>query len=160
PGLYRIGALEPDVGANQTLNEPVTLQLGAGINVIRYLRHIDGTTLVMPDMGPPYPTSLFLDPTFTFTGPLSTNPVTPLPLTRSPCSWGGGGSAYSTTNVSASRIFNLGAYTDSVHFGTGDYNLDLVGPNMTLVHVGYYPGATRWPFQGSGPGLNFDSPGF
>jgi hypothetical protein len=63
------------------------------------------------------------------------------------------------TSVSASRTGNLGAYTDSVHLSASGYELVIVGPGLTLAHVGYYPGATRWPFMGSGPGMAFTSPG-
>ena len=67
PGLYRLGALLPDVGANATIGYPATYQIAAGIDLVRFLRHIDGTTLTMPDIGPPYPEAIFLAPVFTFT---------------------------------------------------------------------------------------------
>jgi len=58
-----------------------------------------------------------------------------------------------------SRTGNLGAYTDSVHLLAGGYELAIVGPGLSLAHIGFYPGATRWPFMGSGPGMAFTSPG-
>jgi hypothetical protein len=160
PGLYRMGGLLPDVGANPVIFIDATVQLAPGINLIRYLRHIDGTTLVMPDIPPPYPEATYVSATFTFTpGPLATNPATFLSFTSSPSSWIGGGQTVYFANVSASRTFNLGAYTDSVHFSASGYELTIVGPGRTLAQVGYYPGATRWPFMGSGPGLDFTAPG-
>jgi hypothetical protein len=81
-------------------------------------------------------------------------------FTSSPQSWIGQGLTQTSTNVSASVTYNLGAYSDSVHFGTaGDFGLTIVGPGLTLPSVGFYTNATRWPFQGSGPGLDFTGPG-
>jgi hypothetical protein len=160
PGLYRMGGLLPDVGANPVIFIDATVQLAPGINLIRYLRHIDGTTLVMPDIPPPYPEATYVSATFTFTpGPLATNPATFFSFTSSPGSWIGGGQTVNFTSVSASRTFNLGAYTDSVHLSASGYELTIVGPGLTLAQVGYYPGATRWPFMGSGPGLALTAPG-
>jgi hypothetical protein len=87
-------------------------------------------------------------------------------FTSSPTSWVGAGQTLTLTSpataFSASRYFDQGAYTNSVHLsagGGGGYNLALVGPNYTLPTVGFYPDATRWPFMGSGAGLAFTSPG-
>jgi len=160
PGLYRMGGLLPDLGANPVIFSDAIVQLAPGINLIRYLRHIDGTTLVMPDIPPPYPEATYVSATFTFTpGPLATNPATFFSFTSSPSSWIGGGQTVNFANVSASRTFNLGLYTDSVHFSAGGYELTMVGPGLTLAQVDYYPGATRWPFMGSGPGLALTAPG-
>lgn len=160
PGLYRLGGLLPDVGANATIGHPATFQVAPGISLVRFLRHIDGTTLTMPDIGPPYPEAIFLAPAFTFTpGPLVTNTANLFTFSSSPTAWIGGGQTLTFTNVSASRTFNLGVYTDSVHLSSSGYQLTIVGPNLTLARVGYYPGATRWPFMGSGPGLDFTAPG-
>jgi len=160
PGLYRMGGLLPDVGANAVIFIDATLQLAPGINLIRYLRHIDGTTLIMPDIPPPYPEATYVSTTFTFTpGPLVTNASNIFTFSSSPSAWIGGGNTLTFTNVSASRTFNLGAYTDSVHLSSSGYELIIVGPNLTLARVGYYPGATRWPFNGAGAGLDFTAPG-
>jgi hypothetical protein len=158
PGLYRLGGLLPDVGANPTIGGDGTIQLGTGINLIRYLRHIDGTTLIMPDLGPPYPEAQFLAATFTYS--LGNNISNLFTFSSSPTAWIGSGQTVSFTDVSASRTFNLGAYTDSVHFSAGGYELTLVGPNLTLAQVGYYPGAMRWPFMfADTAGLNLTAPG-
>ena len=160
PGLYRMGGLLPDVGANAIIFTDATLQLAPGINLIRYLRHIDGTTLVMPDIPPPYPEATYVSTTFTFTpGPLVTNSSNLFTFSSSPTSWIGGGQTLTFTNVSVSRTYNLGAYTDSVHLSSSGYELTIVGPNLSLAQVGYYPGATRWPFMGSGVGMAFTAPG-
>jgi hypothetical protein len=160
PGLYRVGGLLPDVGANATIGDPATFQTAPGINLVRFLRHIDGTTLTMPDIGPPYPEAVFLAPVFTFTpGPLTTNAATLFYFTSAPTAWIGGGQTLTFTNVSASRTYNLGAYTDSVHLSSSGYELIIVGPGPKLVQNGYYPGATRWPFMGSGAGMAFTAPG-
>jgi hypothetical protein len=160
PGSYRLGGLLPDVGANPTIGYPSTFQIAPGINLVRFLRHIDGTTLTMPDIGPPYPEAIFLAPAFTFTpGPPSTNTTTFFYFTSSPSAWIGSGQTLTFTNVSANRTFNLGVYTDSVRFSAGGYELVIVGPNLTLARVGYYPGATRWPFMDSGAGMAMTAPG-
>src|ERR1043166_3808900 len=89
----------------------------------------------------------------------SLNAATFFYFTSSPTSWIGGGQTLTLTNVSASRTGNLGAYTDSVHLSAGGYELAIVGPGLTLARIGFYPGATRWPFMGSGPGMAFTAPG-
>jgi hypothetical protein len=87
------------------------------------------------------------------------NAATFFSFTSSPTAWIGGGQTQNFTSVSASRTGNLGAYTDSVHLTAGGYELAIVGPGPTLARVGYYPGATRWPFMGAGPGMAFTAPG-
>jgi hypothetical protein len=74
-------------------------------------------------------------------------------------SWIGQGQTLSFSSVTATRTGNLGAYTDSVHLSASGYALAIVGPSMTLAQVGFYPGATRWPFMGSGPGMDLTAPG-
>jgi hypothetical protein len=80
-------------------------------------------------------------------------------FTSSPSSWIGGGQVVNFSEVSARRTYDLGVYTDSVRFSAGGYELIVVGPGLTLPQAGYYPGATRWPFMGAGPGLNLSAPG-
>ncbi|HWQ93681.1 MAG TPA: hypothetical protein VN673_18610 [Clostridia bacterium] len=160
PGLYRMGGLLPDAAANATLSSGATLQLASGINLIRYLRHIDGTTLVMPDIPPPYAEATYVNTTFTFTpGPLVTNTANLFTFSSSPSSWIGAGQTLTSTNLSVSRTYSLGAYTDSIHFNSSGYELTIVGPDRSLAQVGYYPGATRWPFMGTGAGMEFTAPG-
>ena len=81
----------------------------------------------------------------------------------SPTSWVGGGQTQTiTSGVNASATYNLGANSDSVTVSVGDPGGDsvtIIGPNSTLPTVGTYTNATRYPFQGSGPGLSFTSPG-
>jgi hypothetical protein len=89
----------------------------------------------------------------------SVNAATVFSFTSSPTAWIGAGQTLTFTSVSASRTGNLGVYTDSVHLTAGGYELAIVGPGLTLAHVGFYPGATRWPFMGSGPGIAFTAPG-
>jgi hypothetical protein len=67
PGLYRIGALMPVMGANPIICEPATFQSGPGVSLVRFLRQIGSPTLAMPDIGPPYPGAVWFGPTFTFT---------------------------------------------------------------------------------------------
>ncbi|MGC3958307.1 MAG: PPC domain-containing protein [Verrucomicrobiota bacterium] len=155
PGSYRLGGLLPDVGANATIGYPSTYQIAPGINLVRFLRHIDGTTLTMPDLGPPYPEAIFLAPTFTFTpGPLTTNPATFFYFTSSTTAWIGQGQTLTLTNsFSATRSGNL------VRFSTSGYQLEIIGAGPSLPVVGYYPGGSRYPFNGAGVGLNFTAPG-
>jgi hypothetical protein len=80
-------------------------------------------------------------------------------LSSSPSSWIGQGQTLSFSSVTATRTGNLGAYTDSVHFAASGYEFVIVGPSLTLAQVGYYPAATRWPFMGSGPGMDLSAPG-
>ena len=81
-------------------------------------------------------------------------------FTSSPQSWIGQGQTQMYTTVTASVTYNLGAYSDSVHFaGGGGFGLTIVGPNLSLPVVGMNSNATRWPFQGSGPGMDFTGPG-
>ena len=160
PGLYRVGGLLPDVGANAVIFTDATTELAPGINLIRYLRHIGGATLVMPDIPPPYPQATYVSSTFTFTpGSPGTTISNLFTFSSSSSSWIGQGQSLSFTDVSARRTFNLGAYTDSVNFSSSGYDLTIVGPNLSLPQVGYYPGATRWPFMGSGAGMDFGAPG-
>ncbi len=78
----------------------------------------------------------------------------------SPSSWIGQGQTLTlTSGFYATRTYDLGAYTDSVHLGAGGYELTIVGPGLTLPTVGFYANATRWPFMGSGPGMAFTGPG-
>ncbi|HEY5915558.1 MAG TPA: PPC domain-containing protein [Verrucomicrobiae bacterium] len=155
PGLYRMGGLLPDVGANPTIFSDATVQLASGINLLRYLRHIDGTTLVMPDIPPPYPEATYVSATFTFTpGPMVTNAATFFYFTCSPTAWVGGGQTLTlTNNFSATRYGNL------LSFSTSGYELEIIGAGSSLPTVGFYPGASRYPFSGSGVGMAFTSPG-
>lgn len=89
----------------------------------------------------------------------SVNAATFFSFSSSPTAWVGGGQTLTFTSVAASRTGSLGAYTDSVHLTASGYELAIVGPSLTLAQVGFYPGATRWPFMGSGPGMAFTSPG-
>ena len=161
PGLYRIGGLLPDVGANAVVSSDATVDLAPGINLIRYLRHIDGSTLVMPHLPPPYPEATFVSTTFTFTpGPLVTNaPSNVFTFSSSSSSWIGQGETLTFTEVTARRTHQLGAYTDSVALSGGGYSLTIVGPNLTLVRNGFYPDAVRWPFMDAGVGMAFTGPG-
>lgn len=155
PGSYRLGGLCPDVGANATIGYPSTFQIAPGINLVRFLRHIDGATLIMPDIGPPYPEAIFLAPVFTFTpGTSGTNGATFFYFSSSPTAWiGAGQTLMLTSSFSATRSGN------SVSFSTSGYQLRIIGANSSLPTVGFYPGAARYPFQDAGPGLNFTSPG-
>jgi hypothetical protein len=80
-------------------------------------------------------------------------------FTSTPGSWIGQGQTLTLSPVTATRTYNLGAYTNTVSFRAGGYDLDLVGPNNTLVGVGFYDNASRWPFNGSQPGMWFTAPG-
>ncbi len=89
----------------------------------------------------------------------SVNAATFFSFTSSASAWIGGGKTTNITGVTASHTGSLGAYTDSVHLAGGGYELVIVGPALATPLVGFYPNATRWPFMGSGPGLDFNSPG-
>jgi len=90
-------------------------------------------------------------------------------FTSSPTSWVGHGQTMTftspTTIFSAQRYFDQGVYTNSVTLSINFdnyqdwYYLHIVGPNLTLPTVGFYPDATRWPFMGSGAGLDFSGDG-
>ncbi len=150
-----MGGLLPDVGANAVISSGATVQLASGINLIRDLRHIDGTTLVMPDIPPPYPEATYVSTTFTFTpGASTTNGATFFYFTSSPTSWIGQGQTLTLTdNLSASHSGSL------VAFSTSGYHLRIIGADSSLPTVAFYPGATRYPFNGSGVGITFTAPG-
>src|SRR6186997_503463 len=81
----------------------------------------------------------------------------------SPTSWIGQGQTLTFTDANTTfgthRYFNQGAYTNSVEISAGGYGFRMVGANYSLPTVGYYGGATRWPFMGSGVGMAFTGPG-
>ena len=83
-------------------------------------------------------------------------------FTSSPSSWVGHGQTETftspTTAFSTQRLFN-NAVELSFDDGPDWYYLYLVGPSSTSPTVGFYPDATRWPFNGSGSGLSFDGDG-
>jgi len=80
PGLYRIGALMPENGANPIVSDPGVFQSASGVGLVRFLRQIGSPTLAMPDIGPPYPEAIWFGPTFTFTiGPLVVTPTVVAP---------------------------------------------------------------------------------
>lgn len=80
-------------------------------------------------------------------------------FTSSPTAWVGKGQTFNFSTVTATRTGNLGLYTDSVHFKGGAYEFVIVGPNLTLPQVGYYPAAKRWPFMDSAPGMSLSGDG-
>lgn len=90
-------------------------------------------------------------------------------FTSGPSSWVGHGftetyDASQGANISVSRYFSQGAYTNAITFSItqgGDWwYLYFVGPNLTLPTAGDYPNAQRWPFQDAGyAGLSFDGDG-
>ncbi len=57
------------------------------------------------------------------------------------------------------RYFQQGAYTNSIHFSFGGWNLAFVGDNQSIPQVGFYDDATRWPFMNNGAGLNLSGYG-
>lgn len=74
-------------------------------------------------------------------------------FTCSPSAWVGNNKTTNITTVSAYRNGNV------VRFAAGGYELDMVGQNSTVPQIGFYPNATRWPFNGTGVGMSFTSPG-
>ena len=74
-------------------------------------------------------------------------------FTSSPSSWVGGGLTETLTPQNGTTFSAY--YGTVVEFRVGEWELDFVGPNDTLVSPGLYLGATRYPFQGSGAGLCF-----
>jgi len=78
------------------------------------------------------------------------NAATFFSFTSSPSSWIGQGQTLTFTNVSGSG---------AVSFGAGGYGVTFVGPNFSAPQVGFYPNATRYPFNGSGVGMAFTVPG-
>jgi len=62
-----------------------------------------------------------------------------------------------TVDLSALACSKITLQAGAIAVGAAD--LTIVGPGLTLAQAGYYPGATRWPFMGSGPGLAFTAPG-
>lgn len=66
PGFYRVGALLPDLAANPTISDATVFQTAPGVNMVRFLRHIGGTSFVMPDIPPPSPDGTYFAPSFTF----------------------------------------------------------------------------------------------
>jgi hypothetical protein len=90
-------------------------------------------------------------------------------FTSSPQSWVGHGLSQTFTpahgsTISASRYFDQGAFQNAIRFTLSDpeyggYNLEMVGFDGAFPTVGTYPGATRWPFNGGNPGLDFSGNG-
>jgi hypothetical protein len=85
-------------------------------------------------------------------------------FTSSPTSWIGQGQTLTLTEgFYARRTFDFGVDTDSVHLGVDNgsiyYELNIVGSGLTLPVVGFYTNATRWPFMGSGIGMEFRGEG-
>src|SRR5436305_111228 len=79
-------------------------------------------------------------------------------FTSSPSSWVGHGLTQTYNSVTSFRYYSQGAYTNAVEFSAGGFDLFLVEPNSSLPTVGAY-NATRWPFMGSGAGLDFSGNG-
>jgi hypothetical protein len=80
--------------------------------------------------------------------------------TSSPSSWVGHGQTVTFTSpataFSSSRIGHTNNGVELIFDDGQDwYYLDLVGSNSTSPTVGFYPDATRYPFNGSGSGLSF-----
>jgi len=90
-------------------------------------------------------------------------------FTSSPQSWVGHGLSQTFTpergsTITASRYFDQGAFANAIRFNMSDsvygsYDLEMVGVDGEFPTVGTYPGATRWPFNGGEPGLNFSGNG-
>lgn len=91
-------------------------------------------------------------------------------FTSSPTSWVGHGQTHTLTSAggaqfTGSRYFSQGAYTNAVSISVSaslveDWNMEFVGPNLTLPTVGDYEGAARWPFQSANqPGLAWTGEG-
>lgn len=87
-------------------------------------------------------------------------------FTSSPTSWVGHGQTATITpatgaQFSGFRYFSQGAYTNTVSIsvnntGIDGWDMDFVGPNLTLPTVGDYENAARWPFQAPDqPGLSW-----
>jgi hypothetical protein len=79
-------------------------------------------------------------------------------FTSSPTSWVGHGQTKMFTSptsaFSSNRQFG-NAVTLGFDNGKDWYSLDLIGQGSTTPTVGFYPNATRCPFNGAGPGLTF-----
>jgi hypothetical protein len=80
-------------------------------------------------------------------------------FTSTPGSWIGQGQTLTINEVTASRYYDQGAYTNAVILRGGGYELDLVEPNHSLPTVGYFDNVTRWAFNGDGAGMWFTAPG-
>jgi hypothetical protein len=80
-------------------------------------------------------------------------------LTSSPASWVGQGETLTYTSPATPFFVNQHSYyTHVVDFiiggdGPGQFELTLAAPGNTLLTTGLYQDATRWPFNGSGPGM-------
>ena len=89
--------------------------------------------------------------------------------TSSPASWIGQGWTRTLTpanglTFTAYPYLNQGTYTNDVHIAlrslTVACDLDFIGPNHSLVTLGDYPDAQRFPFEVAGnPGLAFAGDG-
>ena len=80
-------------------------------------------------------------------------------FTSTPGSWIGQGQTKTLSPVTAHRTGSLGAYTNSLSFSAGGYELELVGGGNTLLGVGYYANAVRYPFNDGSPGMWMSAPG-
>jgi hypothetical protein len=81
-------------------------------------------------------------------------------FTSSPTSWVGHGQTRTFTSpATAFSARCIGHTNNAVELSFDDktdwYYLDLIGPGKTLPTVGFYPDATRYPFNDSGAGLSF-----
>ena len=106
PGFYRLGGVYPDLAANPTVIADATFQVATGINLVQPLRHI-GTTLTMPDIGPPSIGSVFAGPVFTFLpGPYAA-PVTVVAPSNYLSVAGNGGLNTLVRSISAPRTSQM-----------------------------------------------------
>jgi len=82
-------------------------------------------------------------------------------FTSAPGSWVGRGQTLTLT--SPTSAFSVHSYIDGVSLRVDDqnryYRLELGGPESTVPTIGFYPNATRFGFNGSGPGLDFSTTG-
>lgn len=67
PGLYRIGVLMPEAGANAFPGADLTLISPPEVNFVRFLRQVGSPTLAMPDIPPANSSITYFPATFTFT---------------------------------------------------------------------------------------------
>ena len=75
PGLYRIGALIPVQGANETVVDVATFTTAPGVTLVRFMRQLGSSTLAMPNIGPAYPEAEWFGPTFTIAAVPEPSPV-------------------------------------------------------------------------------------
>jgi hypothetical protein len=87
----------------------------------------------------------------------ATAPRASLQLTSDPGDYIGQGKPWSF--ASPDRLPTVHGDREHVYFGLGGFSVDIDAPGHQRLRPGRYAGATRYPFNDTGPGLDVNGPG-